>query len=222
MMRLLFLFTLAACGPVFTIYTKTSPQRVTVAKQATAPEVVLSGRFVGPGTVELAAKHASDVRVTRVVHYGAASFEGRRANPLIEIVEIPFGLLFLLIPPVWESPSVFHDTEGNKFAQNTNWLAAMISPFQTILVFSVRATPGSNADIFVAPPATREFHVNLPAPGIEVRYKALDDSEHALASGTATMDSFGRATVSEVAGAIAFEVTVGGKTTVIPVEPEAP
>jgi len=218
--RLLVLVLLAACGPVFTVHRRTSPQRVSVTKQVSEPELVFGGRFVAPGQVELVAKQARDVRVTRVVHYGAASFEAGHYHPIIELVEIPFGLFFALLPPLWESPNILTGTPSTKLVLHNNWLVGMVNPFQTALLYHVRAIPGSNSNVFAAPPATREFRVSLPAPGLTLTYRALDDAERPLATGTIQTDTFGRATVPDVAGAIAFEVKVGSTTTVIPIEPE--
>jgi hypothetical protein len=193
---------------VFTVHTKTSPQRVTITKQVSEPELVVSGRFVDAGTVELVAKRARDVRVTRVVHYGAASFEAAHSHLFFEILEIPVGLALMLIPAVWESPRWVKESESTKFVLHTNWLVALANPAQTATAPKIRAVPGSNAEVFADPPATREFRVSLPAPNLALTYRALDDAERPLTTGTVTTDVFGRASVPEVAGAIAFEITV--------------
>jgi len=212
---------LMACGPVFTIHTRNSPQRVAVTKQASSPELVFIARFVGSGAVELVAKHAYDVRVTRVVHYGSASFEFGRANPLFELIEIPFGLVMLAFGPAWwESMTDIKSTSTKKVEQHTNTLLAMLNPFQSGGSLYGRVSPDSNADVFADPPVVRAFRVSLPAPTLTISFRALDDDEQSIATGTVQTDAFGRATIANVTGAIGLEVTIAGKTRVIPIEPE--
>jgi hypothetical protein len=220
MTRVLILLMLAACGPTLTIYERTAPTRVDIAKQASPPVLHLRARRSGDG-IELVAKHARDLRITRVVHYGAASIERLGGNPLVELLELPIGLLFLAVgPSQWETPVQYDDTATSKMVVNTNWLVAMINPFQTAIGYRLRATPTTDAQVFRDPPIVRELEMRLPVPNLAIRYRMLDAGARSLGDGTIATDAFGRAAIANAATAIAVEVTVDGKTVTIPVEPE--
>jgi hypothetical protein len=209
---------LVACGPQLTLYERTAPRHVEVTKQATPPVLEFTAHLAGD-TVELAAKHASDVRITRVVDYSATAIELRRGNPLIEIIEIPIGLVFAVVgPAAWETPYRFVNTPTTKVVLHTNWVVSMINPLQTTFVYRARAIPTSDADVFADPPVVRDVHIRLPAPGVTAHVRVLDEGEHAIATADLTTDGFGRALIENAARAVALEVTVDGKPTIVPIE----
>ncbi len=210
-----------ACGPTYSIHTRTSPTRVDVTKQASAPELELIARHVGTDAVELAAKRARDVRVTRVVRYGAASMEATRGRLLLKLLEIPMGLFIPLLGPVsWETPVLMKDTRTTKLELHTNWILAMLNPFQSFSYVGIRLNPDANVEVFADPPVVREFHVSLPAPKLTIAFRAFDDREQPIASGTVVTDAFGRVMIPNLTTAIAIELTVAGTTTLVPIDPE--
>jgi hypothetical protein len=217
--RLALALLLVACsGPGVTIHTRTSPLQVEVTKQASVPELRVFARITATNDVELVAKQASHVRVTRVVHYGTASFHTVRGSPWGKLVEIPLGLIFMLEPAAWGTPNLVTDTTTTKLEVHTNWLLSMLNPLQSVVEAHFEVDTNARTDVFVEPPAVREFRVNLPAPGLEVAYRAIDEGGNAIVSGTVTTDAFGRVTLTGATRAIALEVTVAGTTTVIPIE----
>ncbi len=218
MRRLMMVAALAGCGPLVTVYSKTTPRRVAVSKQTSRPELAFTAHFIGEDAVELVAKNAYDVRVTRVVHYGAVSYTYGRANPALELIEIPFGFLALALGTTfWESPVLIATTPTLKVEQHTNSLLAMLNPFQTGIAFYATVDPNSNADVFPEPPTIRAFRVSLPPSPTAIAYRALDDDEQVVANGTVATNAFGRATITNLRGAIALEVTIAGKATVVPI-----
>lgn len=215
---------LAACGPTATIYQRTSPVRVTVAKQASPAELVFAARFVAPGTVELVSKHARDVRLTRTVHYNSIATELRRPNLLYELVmDLPLGLVGLLAGPgLWETPNLIAETPVTKYVVHTNYVLAALNPFQGGVTYSARINPNPNVEIFADPPVLREFRMSLPAPAVTLAYRALDDQEQVIATGNVKTDELGRVKIAGVTGAIALEITTGRTVMVLPIEPSSP
>ncbi|MBA2539636.1 MAG: hypothetical protein H0V17_08380 [Deltaproteobacteria bacterium] len=213
---------LAACGPELTIHERTAPIRVTVNKQASRPELRIAARFVATNSVELVAKHATEVRISRVVHYGSTTFEMGSWNPIIEILEIPAGLFILLFPGFWSGPYKTTNTSTRKAEVHNTWLVALLNPFQTTIKYRIRTKPTSDASRFLDPPVIRELEMRLPVPGLVIAFRALDEGERAVAHGVVTTDQFGRATIADLPGAVALEVTVRDVSTVIAIDPEVP
>jgi hypothetical protein len=220
--RALVLAMIVACsGPILTIHRRTSPLRVDVTKQASRPELRFAAHAVESDSVELVAKHVTDVRLTRVVHYGASSMGLTRGSTWVKLFEIPFGLITIVLPPTWLMASDMRlgkNTETTRYESHGLLPLIMLNPRQSAFFFHVNIDLNARTDVFVDPPVVRDFRMSLPAPGLTVTYRALDEGERLIASGTATMDEFGRIAIAGIRGAIALEVTGDGTTTIVPIE----
>jgi hypothetical protein len=219
------LVAVAGCGPIGTIHERTAPRRIEVTKQAAPTRLVIAARLANDDSIELVAKHATELRITRVVHYGAASFEIRRSTPFIKLVEMPIGLAILVMagPLAWQAPYQTRDTRTHRTEWHTNMGFALVSPFQSVLQTRIRANPAADAAVFRDPAMVRGYEVRLPVPNLVASYRLLDESERVIATGTVTTDAFGRARIPDPGGAVAVEISAGATTTIVPVlPPEAP
>ena len=223
MTRALAFVALAACGPTLIVHERAAPRRVEVAKQASEPRLELVARALGGDSIELVAKRTSEIKLTRVVHYGATTIKRKRGTPLLELLEIPIGLVLLIGGPgAWETPYAIAETRTTKPSNQRNWIVAFLSPGQTLLSYRTEIDASSEVEVFADDPVVRQFQVRLPAPGVAVPYRVLDEAERPIASGNATTDAFGRVTIEKVPGAIAVEVWQAGQPLVLAIEEALP
>jgi hypothetical protein len=220
--RALVLAMVVSCsGPTLTVHSRTSPLRVDVTKQASRPELRFAAHALESGDVELVAKNVTDVRLTRVVHYGAMSTEYARGSSWVKLGEIPLGLFIFAFPPVWTMASDMRmgkNTSTTRYEGHGLLPLILLNPRRTAFHFHINIDLNARTDVFVDPPVVRDFRMSLPSPALTVAYRALDESERAIASGTATTDEFGRVVISTVSGAIALEIISEGTTTIVPIE----
>jgi len=212
------LATAVGCGPALTIYHKTSPRRVAVKKQSTAPALTARAHRRGADGLAIKLKRSRVVRLERVVHYNAAEVQYHSSrNPFFELADMTFGWWMVIMPP-FDPPYVGEDTKTTKIRWNVPPAIAGVNPFQSWMGNRVVTKAISNKEMFRDRAVVREYAIHLPVPGRKIRYRILNASRQVVGRGQGVTDLHGSVTATNVGkDAVAVQVMYGRTTLLTPI-----
>jgi hypothetical protein len=212
---------LAACKPTVTVYQRTSPRRVEVAKRASPPTLHVDATRKPSGEVAIHVKHSNLVALSRILHYNAsAMIYGHSGNPIAEFGEMVFGVLMVVVlGGVWGMDDHLdgQNTATRKTERHRRILLALFDPTTSVFSSNVTTQPIVKKQVFSDPPIVREYEIRLPAANTQINYRLLDEAGREVERGSKTTDVHGEVLTTAAANAIAVEVVAEGKTLVVPI-----
>jgi hypothetical protein len=216
----------AACNKTVTVYQRTSPRRVEVTKQASPPALVVHAVRLPSGAIAIRLKHATQMRLSRVLHHNAvAMIYDHGGSVYNEVVEMFVGILMAPLPGAfWGMGDRIdgQDTPTRKTVRHRRLLLALLDPTTSVFTNNIRTEPIVTEQIFSDPPIVRDYEIRLPAPSTPVTYRILDASKRELASGAGATDLHGELLATDsLETAVAVELTSGGKVMIVPIESRA-
>jgi hypothetical protein len=213
-----------AGGPTVTVYHRTSPRRVEVEKVPSPSSLFALAIRRNPDRVDVHLKQESRVTLRRVLQYNAeALVYGPSGNVLFEILELFTGLLVLIDPGLWgfEAQLDGHDTATRKLVRHRSAILALLDPTTSAVANNVREVPLVTEPIFSDPPVVREYQIRVPAPGLTVAFRVMDEARRVLAEGTRTADAYGELQITgPLVRGVAVELKVAAvrATIVVPIQ----
>ncbi len=216
---LLLAVSVVGCGgPTLSVYRRSSPRSIDVKKEASAPVVLFLARRTEAGVV-IAAKRASEVKLTRQVHHNASAFHYvHDGNVFLEFLELVTSPAVVVFPAFWEPLYSGDDGPDRKTEYHVSMPVAAINPRQSMRNFDIEQELIADVDLFIDPPTVRKYVVRLPIEGLTVSFRLLDEGGQAVGTGRIVTDIHGRILVLDPTGlAVAAEVEADGKKTIIPV-----
>jgi len=213
----------ASRGPTLTVYHRTSPRRIEVDKRSTRSSLFALATHRDSRRVDVHVKRESRVSLRRVLHYNAeALIYDPSEHALLEIVEMVMGLFVLLEPGLWGIPARLdgRDTSTRKLVRHRSALLALLDPTTSVLANNIREVPVVSDPIFSDPPVVREYQIRVPAAGLTVAFRVMDETRRELAWGSRITDAYGEL---QIAGpldhGVAVELTAEGVVIVVPIQP---
>jgi len=213
-------------GPTLTVYHRTSPRRVEVDKRSSPSSLFALALRRDLDRVEVHLKRESRVALRRVLHYNAEALVYEPSeNAAIEALEMWTGFLVLLDPGLWGIQARLdgNDTSTRKLVRHHSALRALFDPTISALGNNIREVPLVNEPIFSDPPVVREYQIRVPAPGVTVAFRVMDETRRELARGSRTTDAYGEMEiVVPLAHAVVVELAADGVAIAVPVQRTAP
>jgi len=180
-----------------TWYERGLPKRVEITKTRGAKQRRIVVQRVAAGTVEIVVLSRQSVQMRRRVVHNTIIQRQRSGNPLLELVEIPFGVAFLPIASavILAGGDDHEETPTRKPALTHNRLTTMfgfLNPFFTVWGSTLERDPNTDKEVFFSAPRRTNYSVSLPVTGAKVGYTVRSADQRVLAQGTARTDWLGR------------------------------
>ena len=180
-----------------TWYERGLPKRVEITKTKGVKQRQIVMQRVAADTVEIVVLSRQAVQMRRRVVYNTIIQRQRSGNPLMELVDIPMGVvLFVVMPALILADLDDHEeTPTRKPDVTHNRLTAMfgfLNPFFTMVGGTFVRDPNTDKEVFFSAPQRTRYSVSLPVTGVRVEYKVRSADQRVIAKGSAKTDWLGR------------------------------
>lgn len=198
------------------------PKRVDVTKNAGSARRVLVADALSDGRIELAALQARNVRLVRRVAYATVDVRREYGSPLMELVEVPLGVVSLPVNLIFSLTGVYDvpespDRKPKLWRNRAVMIFGPMNPGQSVITGDFVRDPNVDDDVFFSEPVAVDYDMAVPEEGLDIGYSVLDAEGRPLASGRGKTDEFGRVMVPAPPSEGALvELRVGGRAVRLP------